>query len=284
MAFRRVCALRSIVDTHTLAVDWDGETRQVRLINVNPESGITGGAFRSTSLGRQALKWARESIFNDVGEVELEQVANEPPLSNDGHLLAYVWSRGECYNVKLVREGYAACFCKYGHPRGHLAEMHQAEHWARRECLGIWGEPNAEATYALSHWWMIRAGQVESYRRAAEKCEDILDARLHHDDIISRARVHAEVVVFADLRGHFELSDGAILLQLGNPRLPLCAFFAPMMAPLAKFLVRHHLGPGKPNYLYFTGVPTVEADQPQLNIESPRQISTYPPVTTHDEK
>ncbi len=277
MSVRRLCALVSVLDTHTLTVEWDGQPRQLRLMDVVPDSALSDGTQPPSELGRRALTWAKHRVFNEIREVVVELPETVQDLSNSGKLLAYVHVRDELFNVLLVREGWSPCFEKYGHPRIHRARMERAEFWARRDGRGIWGQPAIAALYErLKAHWLLRAGQVEGYRRLADLGEDILSARLDYPDILERARAGVSAVLFADVTRTFLVSDGSVLFQLGNPHQPLCALFPESMRSWASFLERGHVGAGKPNYLYFEGPLSIAADQPQITIESPDQIGSFP--------
>ena len=133
---RRSCPFLGVVDTDTLRVEWEGQPRLVRLMDVDPERALPGGAKPTTDFGRRTLRWIKEAVFEHVNEVVLEFPGEELTLSNSGKLLSYVFVRGENYNVRLVREGWSPCFNKYGHPRIHREDMARAELQARLERQG----------------------------------------------------------------------------------------------------------------------------------------------------
>lgn len=279
MPQRRVCALVEVVDTHTLLVQWNDRPRRLRLMDVAPEAGSTATGQTPTQFGREALEWAVATVFCGVRDLEIETPNDDWLSSNSGSLLAYAVVSGESYNVRLVREGLSPCFEKYGHPLMRRHEMERAEQWARREGRGLWGSADRGRYRELKRWWQLRAGQVEGFRHAVDMGEDIFDCRLHYREIVQHAEARARAVVFGDVCGAFEMTDGATLLQIGSPCQPLCAYFPPDMKRHAAFLAREHFGEHKPNYLYFDGPVSLEAGQPQISIESPDQVSTCPPRT-----
>lgn len=280
MHSRRSCPLLGIVEPHTLRVEWEGQPRLVRLMDVDPEQARPGGTKSATDFGRRTLRWAREVVLKDIHEIVLEFFGEEPLLSNTGKLLAYALVGGDNFNVRLVREGWSPCFNKYGRPRIYREEMERAEFRARLEGRGIWGGRGGRGDYhALKSYWNLRAGQVDDCRHSTALGEDILGCRNDYADIVARARSGTSACVFSDLARAFHMADGSILIQLGGPRRPLSAFFPPSASSLAGFLEREFLGFGKPNYLYFHGELSLAGEQPQIAVEMVEQVSTCPPRT-----
>ncbi|MBN2562982.1 MAG: thermonuclease family protein [Phycisphaerae bacterium] len=278
MELRRSCPLLGVVDSDILKVEWEGGPQLVRLMDVDPERAVPGGPKRTTDFGRRTLRWVKDVFLKEAGEVDLEFAGEEVALSNRGDLLAYVFVRGENYNVRLVREGWSPCFDKYGHPRIHREAMEQAELRARFEGRGVWGGRGGRGDYdALKAYWLLRAGQVDDYRHATAMGEDVLSCRLDYRDVVQRAKSGTDACVFADLSKAFHMADGSMLIQLGSPQQPLSAFFAPGAAAVAGFLEREFLGFGKPNYLYFHGTMGVAGEQPQITIDRLEQVAAFPP-------
>ena len=275
---RRSCPLLEIVDTDTLQIEWEGQPRPVRLMDVDPEHARPGGAKQPTEFGRRALRWAKEVVFKDAAEVIVEFPGEEVAYSNSGKLLAYASVGGDNANARLVREGWSPCFNKYGHPRIHRAEMEQAEQWARYEGRGVWGGRGGRGDYgALQAYWSLRAGQIEGCRHAVAMGEDVLGCRRDYRDIVARAKAGAAAWVFAESVRSFHMADGSTLIQLGSPYHPLSAFFPASAAAVAGFVEREHLGFGKPNYLYFNGTMSLAGEHPQIAVERLEQVSTCPP-------
>jgi micrococcal nuclease len=251
-------------------------------MDVSPERAAPGGPKQATHFGRQALAWARETYFKDHTEVDLEFPSDKPWHSNSGKLLAYAIAQGDNYNVRLVREGWSPCFEKYGLPRIHRAEMAGAELRARLEGRGIWGGLGGRGDYAaLKAYWAQRAGQVESYRNALFMGEDILSTRMDGENILARAKAGAAATVFADVQRSCDVSDGSLLIQIGSPQLALCAHFPPSARSLAAFVEREYLGPFKSNYLFFTGQLSLAGPHPQIAIERPDQLSSWPSLSAY---
>lgn len=278
MSLRRNCTFLGVVDTGVLRVDWDGQPREVRLMDVDPESGTPGGPKPATEFGRRTLKWARETFFLDINEVTLEFPSNDILLSNSGRLLCYLNVRGENYNVRLVREGWSPLFQKYGHSPTHREELEEAEFWARMEGRGIWGGLGGRCDYpSLRTYWHLRAGQVTGYRLATAMGEDILSCRFDHRAIIDLARTETWAHVFGDLVRSFHMPNGGVRMQVGSPSLPLTAFFPPTARALSGFIEREFIGFAKPNYVYLEGPLSLVDGAPQLLIEHQNQITTCPP-------
>ena len=278
MSLRRTCPVLGVVDTDVLRVEWDGEPRLARLRDVLPEPAGIGARRRPTEFGRRTLRWLRDTYLKNVAEVDLEFPGDEIELSNSGNMLCYVHARGECINVRIVREGWSPCFNRYGHPVIHRAEMERAELLARMEGRGVWGGSAGRNDYpALKAHWLLRAGQVNDCIKAATLGEDLYCARRDYALILSRAKSQTNVWVFADLAGTYHMTDGSVLMQVGNPRQPLCLFYPPSSRSLAHFIEREFVGFGKQNYLYFNGAMSLAADKPQITLEHLDEISTCPP-------
>ncbi|HVP09709.1 MAG TPA: thermonuclease family protein [Phycisphaerae bacterium] len=280
MSLRRTCPFLGLLDSDTLRVEWEGQPRLVRLMDVDPERATPGGAKPATEFGRRTLRWGQDVYFKDVAEVLLEFACDHVSLSNSGKLLCYAFVRGENCNVRLIREGWSPCFQKYGDPRIHRREMEQAELWARMEGRGIWGGLGGRGDYlALKNYWQLRAGQIAGFRLATGMGEDILNCRLDYPEIVSIARAKRAAHVFVELSRAFHNPDGSVLIQLGNPMQPFSALFPAGANGLAGFLEREFLGFGKPNYIYLNGEVTLTDGHPQITIEHPEQVGTCPPET-----
>jgi micrococcal nuclease len=280
MALRRTCPFLGVLDGDTLQVAWDGGSRLVRPMDVDPERAMAGGSKPATELGRRTLRWARDVYFKEIAEVLLEFTSDGIALSNSGKLLCYVHVNGDLYNVRLVREGWSPCFQKYGHPRIHRMEMERAEFWARFEGRGIWSGLGGRGDYqALKNYWQLRAGQIACYRLATAMGEDILNCRLDYADIVAAARAKSRIHAFVEFVRAAHLPDNSVVIQLGSPQQPFSAFFPPDARALAGFLEREHLGFGKPNYVYLQGTLRLQDENPQIVIEHPEQVSTCPPDT-----
>jgi hypothetical protein len=201
-------------------------------------------------------------------------------LSNSGKLLAYIVHGGQNINLRMVSEGWSPCFDMYGHPLRYCSEMYEAEHRARFEGRGVWGGLGGAADYSeLKQYWLLRAGQIEAFRHARSMGEDVLCSRLHHKEISRRAKGGARTDLFTDVASSFHLADGATLMQLGSPQLPICAYFPSGSRDLAGYVERCFVGHGKANYFYLSGNLSLVHDQPQILVERLEQISPSPPRT-----
>jgi endonuclease YncB( thermonuclease family) len=278
MSPRRSCALLGVIDSDTLRVEWEGQPRLLRLMDVCPERARPGGARQPTAFGRKTLKYLKNVYLKDADSIEIETIRDEPLPSNSGKLLAYVFHAGENINERLVREGWSPCFDKYGYPLIYCTEMYEAEHRARYEGRGVWGGLGSVADYpTLKCYWLLRAGQVEAFRKARALGEDVFDTRLHYHDIRRRAEAGASINVFGDITRTYRMADGATIMQIGCPHQPFCAYFPRESRDLAGFIERCFVGHGKANYLYFDGELSLFQDQPQITIERLEQISACLP-------
>ena len=282
MSLRRTCPFLGLLDSDTLRVEWDGQPRLVRLMDVDPERATPGGAKPATEFGRRTFRWAQDVYFKDVREVLLEFVTDQIDLSNTGKLLCYVFVRGENFNARLIREGWSPCFQKYGNPRIHRKDMEQAEFWTRMEGRGIWGGLGGRGDYrVLRDYWQLRAGQIAAFRLATAMGEDILNCRLDYREIVAIAKAKRSAHVFVELVRAFHKPDGSVVIQLGNPMQPFSTLIPSTADGLAGFLEREFLGFGRPNYIYLNGTLTLSEGHPEIVIEHPEQVSTAPPETPH---
>lgn len=67
-----------------------------------------------------------------------------------GRLLAYVFVDGVNFNLELVREGLSPYYTKYGLSEKYDQEFREAERYARKHKLHIWGDPGLTKKYLKS--------------------------------------------------------------------------------------------------------------------------------------
>ncbi len=76
-----------------------------------------------------------------------------------GRLLAYVFVDGVNFNLELVREGLSPYYTKYGLSERYDQEFREAERYARKHKLNIWGDPALAKKYLRlkSKWGQYRS-------------------------------------------------------------------------------------------------------------------------------
>jgi endonuclease YncB( thermonuclease family) len=76
-----------------------------------------------------------------------------------GRLLAYVFVDGKNFNLDLVRQGLSPYYTKYGLSGKYDKEFRVAERIARKEKLGMWGDPGLTEKYLglKSRWGQGRS-------------------------------------------------------------------------------------------------------------------------------
>lgn len=80
-----------------------------------------------------------------------------------GRLLAHVFVDGKNFNLELVRRGLSPYYTKYGMSEIYDKEFKAAERLARKEKLGIWGDPGlAEKYLRLKSKWGKARTKLES--------------------------------------------------------------------------------------------------------------------------
>jgi len=80
-------------------------------------------------------------------------------LHRYGRLLAYVFVDGSNFNLELVREGLSPYYTKYGLSQRYDKEFREAERYARKHGLNIWGDPELAQKYLRlkSKWGQYRS-------------------------------------------------------------------------------------------------------------------------------
>jgi micrococcal nuclease len=124
-----------VVDGDTLVVSVAGKEERVRMLNVNTPESVHSNAKQNLPIGKEASQFLRDRIEGRqvrlLGEKE----------DRYGRRLATVFSEGENVNLELVRRGWSPYITAYGKAGDWHDEFEDAEADARREKLGVWGDP-----------------------------------------------------------------------------------------------------------------------------------------------
>lgn len=123
-----------VTDGDTVRVRYDGQDERVRLIGIDtPEVPWYGG--RSECYGVEAGLYARHRLAGR----SVRLVFGPDRRDRYGRLLAYVYVRGELFNLTLVRLGYARA--RPVSPNTGMADvLAGAEAQARAAGRGLWAE------------------------------------------------------------------------------------------------------------------------------------------------
>jgi len=106
-----------------------------------------------------------------------------PIRGSYGRLLAYVFVDGANFNLELVRQGLSPYYTKYGLSEKYDQEFREAERYARKHELNIWGDPELTKKYLRlkSKWGQYRskvsspsaAVQIKEWKYVASKKSEV---------------------------------------------------------------------------------------------------------------
>ncbi len=131
--------LERVTDGDSIEVIVDGRREEVRLVGIDTHE--SGGPYQEVECyGPEAASFLKR-LLGIGGEIYLEQ--DQEDRDQYGRLLRWVWAdfeTGEVYllNEALVRAGYAERFRDTPNRR-YVEELMDAEDFARRYDLGLWG-------------------------------------------------------------------------------------------------------------------------------------------------
>jgi endonuclease YncB( thermonuclease family) len=175
------------------AAGWERYTREQRGASPHPVK-------MATPVGDEARAFA-ERFFAGATTVRLER--DHPGEVRDAYnrYLAYAFVRRDgrwlCYNVEVVRAGYAPYFTKYGYSRRFHDQLVAAEDEARAARRGIWdpAQQHDPVSAERKAWWNARADFIRAFEAEAAGADDRIV--LTRDDALERLERHlgAEVVV-----------------------------------------------------------------------------------------
>ncbi len=129
-------AVTKVVDGDTIDVNINGTTERLRLIGIDtPE--VVDPRKPVECFGREASKKASEILLNQKVRLESDPTQNDRDKYN--RLLRYVYREdGLFYNKWIIENGYAHEYT-YVIPYKFQTEFQQAESYARKNKLGLWG-------------------------------------------------------------------------------------------------------------------------------------------------
>jgi len=132
-----------IVDGDTIVVDDQGKHEKVRLLCVNTPESVHPDKKQNIPMGKVASNYAKERFKGKYVDLEFEG----PIRGRYGRLLAYVFVDGVNFNLELVREGLSPYYTKYGLSQKYDKEFREAEQYAQKQKLNIWGDPELTQKY-----------------------------------------------------------------------------------------------------------------------------------------
>lgn len=147
-----VVRLVNVLDGDTLVVNKEGQgNTTVRLLGIKTFES-KHGKDEAALHGRAA----EEAVKRAVGENPLRVLLNSPPKDRYGRTLANLYSGGEDIGLALVTQGNALVYTVY--PFANMPVYLQSQAAARKQKLGIWGDPTViERAEGLIREWARQA-------------------------------------------------------------------------------------------------------------------------------
>jgi len=135
-----------IVDGDTILVNYKGKQEMVNLLRINTPESVHPDAKQHIPLRKIASDYTKKRLKGKYVELEFEGAFR----GRYGRLLAYVIVDGVNFNLELVRQGLSPYYTKYGPSQKYDKEFREAEKYARKHLLNIWGNPELTKKYLSS--------------------------------------------------------------------------------------------------------------------------------------
>lgn len=132
-----------VVDGDTIIINFKGKKERVRLLRVNTPESVHPDKKQNIPMGKTASDFAKKSLKGKYVDLEFEG----PFKGRYGRLLAYVFVDGTNFNLELVEQGLSPYYTKYGPSEKYDKEFREAERYARKHELNIWGDPELTQKY-----------------------------------------------------------------------------------------------------------------------------------------
>ena len=144
-----------IVDGDTIVVDYEGKYEKLRFLCVNTPESVHPDEKQNIPMGKVASDYTKGRLAGKFVDLEFEG----PFRGRYGRLLAYVFVDGKNFNIELVTQGLSPYYTKYGLSQKYDQEFRGAERYARKQKLGIWGDPELTKKYLRlkSKWGQYRS-------------------------------------------------------------------------------------------------------------------------------
>jgi len=131
------------VDGDTIVVNYKSKPEKVRLLCVNTPKSVHPDKKQNIPMGKVASDYTKKRLKGKYVDLEFEG----PFRGRYGRLLAYVFVDGANFNLELVRQGLSPYYTKYGLSQKYDEEFREAERYARKHKLNIWGDPKLTQKY-----------------------------------------------------------------------------------------------------------------------------------------
>jgi endonuclease YncB( thermonuclease family) len=131
------------VDGDTVVIEYFGKQEKVRLLCVNTPESVHPDKKQNIPMGKVASDFTATKLTGKYVELEFG------PERRDryGRLLGYLILEGVNFNVEMVRNGLSPYYTKYGLSRRYDRQFREAEKFARKNKLNIWGDPELTQKY-----------------------------------------------------------------------------------------------------------------------------------------
>ena len=148
-----------IVDGDTIVINYKGKNEKVRLLCVNTPESVHPDKKQNIPMGKVASDYTKKRLNGKYVDLEFEGTFR----GRYGRLLAYIIVDGVNFNLDLVRQGLSPYYIKYGLSQKYDQEFREAERYARKHKLNIWGDPALAQKYLrLKSKWGQRKSRVSS--------------------------------------------------------------------------------------------------------------------------
>jgi micrococcal nuclease len=148
-----------VVDGDTIVVDYEGRVEKVRMLCVDTPESVHPDKKQNVPMGEVASHFAEEQLSGKYVGLEFEE---HRLRGNYGRLLAYVIVDRVNFNLELVRRGMSPYYTKYGYSARYDEQFRALEKQARKEKLGIWGDPELTRKYLrLKSKWGQTASRLK---------------------------------------------------------------------------------------------------------------------------
>jgi len=144
-----------VVDGDTIIINYKGKPERVRLLRVNTPESAHPDKKQNIPMGKIASDFTKKRLEGKYVDLEFEGSFR----GRYGRLLAYVFVDAINFNLELVGRGLSPYYTKYGPSRKYDKEFREAERYARKHKLNIWGGPELTRKYLRlkSKWGQYRS-------------------------------------------------------------------------------------------------------------------------------
>jgi len=173
-----------VVDGDTIIISYKGKPEKVRLLRVNTPESVHPDKKQNIPIGKIASDFTKKRLKGKYVDLEFEGSFR----GRYGRLLAYVFVDGINFNLELVGRGLSPYYTKYGPSEKYDKEFREAERYARKHKLNIWGDPELTQRYLRlkSKWGQYRTSassspttvQTKMWKYVASKRSEVF----HHPD------------------------------------------------------------------------------------------------------